>query len=183
MNSVISIGQTIKDKPEIKHINFPSFVPKSEIVYDDNDGTISNETNGDKWKEIKYRAYLLYIKYIKDDSEYQINISYELRSRFDNLMQTKDVWINQWIENKQEIIEIEQKNVEEKEVNIEYKISINDLLNMFNSVSIEMIQLLEYSFNRYRNNLNDEKAIELVRGKTQMTVSQYDSSIEFNPSI
>lgn len=166
---------------KIKYINFPSFVPKSEIVYDDKHGVIANITNGDKWKEMKYRSYMLYIKYIKDLSEYQINISYELRSRFDNLMLTKSVWMNQWIEDKGDIGDNESEEEKElKEEDIECKLSAIDLLNMFNEVSIEMIQLLDYSFNRYKNALNDQEQIDLVYGKTQMTV---DSSNTFHRSI
>ena len=170
------IMQYIKDKDNdndidfshIKYIDFPSFVPKSEIV----SSHISN-FNGDRWKEIKYRAYLLYIKYIENshESEYQINISYELRSRFDNLMQTKNVWMDEWVEDTESSSEILEQQEEHKE-DIEYKMRAYDLLNMFNSVSVDMIQLLEYSLNRYKNNLNDDDTIELVYGKTQMTTDR-----------
>ena len=70
----------------------------------------------------------------------------------DNLMLTKTVWMDQWIE----VRESEKEEEELKMEDIEYKIGAYDLLNMFNEVSVEMIQLLDYSFNRYKNALNDK---------------------------
>eukprot|EP01084_Bolivina_argentea_P148998 260372_1 len=154
----------------IININFPNYVPESEIVFD----SIILLDGYTKWKEIKYRACLLYIKYIKNESKYQVNLSYELRSRFDNLMENKDLWVNECEEEKSNNENNNQSDVDKQ---IKFMIKSKDLLNMFNEVSVEMIQLLEYSFNRYKHNLNEEE-MELVYGKTQMTVNE--SSTKFD---
>ena len=77
-------------------------------------------------KDIKWKAYQLYMKYVKTGGKYEINISYQSRLYLTQLMYDYDLWI---------------KN----------DISTDDLCELFKSSKDQMLKLIRYSFNRFRN--------------------------------
>ena len=98
---------------------------RSSIVYD----TVSvnfEDYNNHKIKNFKIIAYHLFKKYINPGCEMEINISGISRSEYETLMKDKKEWI---------------ENVE---------ISPRDLLILFDDICLEMYQLMDQSFERFK---------------------------------
>ena len=62
---------------------FPSHVPDVQFVY--------NYSFGDM--DVKAKIYEFYLKYIKPDSEFEINILDKTRKRFIDMMKDYDAWM------------------------------------------------------------------------------------------
>ena len=84
------IGDDVEERKEDKDraetdldIVFPSTVPTSEIIYND-DGDVS----------IKAKIYKFYLKYINKNSEFEINILDSTRKRLIDLMTDYHGWMN-----------------------------------------------------------------------------------------
>ncbi len=73
---------------------------------------------------MKEVAHRLYLKYVAEGSEFEINISYFVRSHFVQMMQDHDQWILTTM-------------------------SPADLLNLFQDIKLEMLMLLDYSYQRF----------------------------------
>ena len=69
------------------HWNFAENIPRSSIVYDD------DEKNDDVMHEMKNKAYQLYTKYVKNGAELEINIRGLTRKRLNRLMADYDHWM------------------------------------------------------------------------------------------
>jgi len=65
-------------------MKFPSSVPLSEIVFNDDGGNVS----------VKAKIYKFYLKYIKVNSEFEINILDSTRKRLIDTMKDYNVWMN-----------------------------------------------------------------------------------------
>merc|ERR1712228_86714 len=82
-----------------KLVDFPSNVPKSRIVYNDDDEDISKEYEGSHNEvnefvfHAKMKGFKLYNKYVADNSEYEINIGYDERVRLMNVFCDKQTLI------------------------------------------------------------------------------------------
>eukprot|EP01083_Nonionella_stella_P046685 124990_1 len=72
-------------------ITFPDGVPLSDIVY-------GEETESEPMATLKIKAHKLYLKYIADASEFEINISWRRRAHLHHLMGDYDQWMAQDIE-------------------------------------------------------------------------------------
>lgn len=116
-----------------------------EIVYSNSGKDDNLHDNQDMVfiKTVKQKARQLYIKYIKTSSEYEINISYELRLSYRNLLENE----NQWLENK------------------EYNDMVK-LRDMFDDCCVIMKRLITHSFTRFKQSkLFDKVKQELLGGK------------------
>eukprot|EP01084_Bolivina_argentea_P070531 128228_1 len=91
----------------------PDTVPLSAIVYDDK-------------IDIKHKAYLLYKKYISDDSPYTINISWKTRKNVMDLMRYYDQWM------------------------VNDRINNIRLLNLFDQCCNEMRETMQDSYTRFK---------------------------------
>eukprot|EP01084_Bolivina_argentea_P263484 445981_1 len=131
---------------------FKDFVPKSRIIYSFDEINIEN---------IKKMAHRLFIKYIDENSYFEINISSILRSNFIVLMKDEQKWMNY-----EGIIEI---NALDNISNLSKEIQLNDLsenqilnrninqlLLLFNEIVLEMYKLLSFSLSRFISNNQDE---------------------------
>ena len=96
-------------------IQLPDTVPLSEIVYDESLG-------------IKKKAYLLYKKYICDESVYMINISFRVKQKVSKIMKQYKM-----------DIEFEYENVDK------------DIMMVFDECSQEMRQIMLDSYSRYKS--------------------------------
>ena len=76
--------------------NFSASVPKSSIVYDHK--LVPHENRDDLIKFFKEIAHGLYEKYIVVNTEFEINISYQLRRWFQRQMENKVMWIESTID-------------------------------------------------------------------------------------
>mmetsp|Transcript_107669 Transcript_107669/g.131385 ORF Transcript_107669/g.131385 Transcript_107669/m.131385 type:complete len:461 (+) Transcript_107669:52-1434(+) len=115
MTSYIEFTQYEKLFDKHKHDPriFYDGVPESNIVY--------NES-----KDIKWKAYQLYMKYIASFSKYEINVSYHTRLYLTNLMDYYDVWIKTNISN-------------------------DELCDLFKKSKQEVMKLMRDAFNRFKN--------------------------------
>eukprot|EP01084_Bolivina_argentea_P018442 34335_1 len=77
------------DFKEQHNIVLPESVPKSDIVYNE-----ENKFNYNVLQILKHKAYGLYIKYIRIGSQFEINLSYRQRVELTNLMEDYDLWMN-----------------------------------------------------------------------------------------
>ena len=81
--------------------------------------------------EYRYKAYKLFDKYIRVGSEYEINISSEMRQYLTNIFQNKQLWLCN--------------------INNEMKMNEIKLYNLFNNCIQEMMNLLHFSTLRLRS--------------------------------
>jgi len=95
---------------------------------------VSNHENGaidksrysriiDAFKKI---AFLLYARYIREYSELEVNICFRERMRLNTLMQDESKWLN------------------------ETEISADELVRLFDRVCMEVYQLMNHTFYRFR---------------------------------
>ena len=99
--------------------------------------TIETKWNDDEMKDIKTKAYHIYNKYVKEDSSLEINISYkqrgDLKRKLDDL--------SRFLQNK--------------------AVGLQELLIIFDDVMDELIQLLQFSMNRFKNQSEFEQVVHL----------------------
>eukprot|EP01084_Bolivina_argentea_P156145 272111_1 len=109
------------DIPKIKCIDFPENIPNSLIVE-----MVENDSKNNSDTEFcaKMKAHKLYEKYILTGSEFEINISGVMKQSIDIL--------------------------ENKQLLIECNIHLKDLILLFEPIKHEMIQLLQFSFFRFK---------------------------------
>lgn len=126
----------------------PSNCPKSFIVYFDHETEQELDleqyyfsTNIEDLKySIQYKAWLLYKKYIERQSEYEINISFMVRSKIKRSF-TCDI-NNEYVYND--------------------NASLSDLLYLFNPVCDQLYSLLNSSYDRFQSTTEFEKIQNLV---------------------
>lgn len=131
--------QDIKDLAKLP-FNLPSTVPKSSIVYGrpfDKD-----DSNEDFKKKIKRKAFILFNKYIKIGSEYEINIAYRLRREMTLSMGNLDEFL--------------EKDISELE-----------LLMIFDECCAEMITLVQDAFRRFTTTTQFFKLSDLIFVKSE----------------
>lgn len=110
----------------IKLFKFPSNIPMSSIINENNMKQSDIEMDGNTLlRECKIKAHKLYNKYIKINSEFEINIS---SSERDNLSNVLDDLNNL----------------------LKLNMNLRDLFLLFNSSKDEMYTLQTYSFCRYQ---------------------------------
>ena len=106
-------------------------IPRSQIVYGNHDDIIykdyiSSELLTDELLFVKLKGYMLYEKYIQEFSTFQVNIPYEQRNKFDQLMgDSLEQWFN---------------------MNITYK----EIYILFKTPLKELKKLMKFSFFRYK---------------------------------
>ena len=100
-------------------IKLPEHIPKSAIVYGDARGN-------NRVENCKIKAWALYTKYICVNSDFEINIPGEMRSRYKRLMKNYHEWINE---------------------NQQY--DLNKLLLLFDPLIEQMMSLMTDSFRRF----------------------------------
>ena len=113
---------TIEFDQRWKQLTFKKYIPIPKVVHS-TDGCL------------KQIAFDLFSKYIVSGSEYEINISYKLRTQFMALMDDYSVWMNN--------DEMERKKI----------------LKMFDNVASEMYALLMYSFVRFKSLLGSKSTV------------------------
>ena len=124
-------------------ITLPKTVPQSTIVFaeydNDNDDSGNNKDskNGDWIKCTKIKCYLLYCKYLRVGSEYELNIGWKTRQNLSQLLDNKEKWMAN-------------ETIDEK-----------TLLLIFNSSAREMINLINGSFTRFKSNPKFKKLVML----------------------
>ena len=94
--SEISVKYNHVDPEQIGNMetlySFSSSIPRSSIIYDHK--SIPYQNRNDLIKFFKEIAYKLYEKYIVVSTEFEINISHQLRHWFQRQMNNKKLWIN-----------------------------------------------------------------------------------------
>lgn len=113
-------------------IKLPEYVPRSAIVYGDAKGK-------NRIENCKIKGWCLYIKYIQEGSDFEINIPGEMRRKYKRLMEDYDEWINQ---------------------NDQY--DMNKLLVLFDPLIEQMISLLTDSFRRFQSTKQFLKLRQLI---------------------
>lgn len=134
-------------------IIWPENVPRSLIVYGENDKDDKLDYDNDMqfYYVCKKKAKLLFEKYINTSSEYEVNLSYTVRNKLISLMRNESLWMlnnNKYQRNKQN------KNVE--------KMSLTDLLHIFDTVIGEVFSLMQDAFNRFKNTNDFGKVKKLI---------------------
>ena len=112
-----------------EHILHPTFcddIPISLLI-----NNIKKEYKIMNIKSLKILAYNLYLKYIKLESEYEINISYLKRNYYITLMDNKTLWFNN------------------------DTINEDSLFTLFDDIILIMYDLMDGSFSRFIYNTND----------------------------
>lgn len=94
-------------------------MPRSDIVFNAKDSV--------DIKGFKDRAYKLYQKYIKTETELQISVSYETRRAMEEQMDAHERWMSE-----------------------ENTIAEEDLANVFDDAAREIMRLLENSKTRFQ---------------------------------
>ena len=102
-------------------------VPKSEIIFKENCNINNKSINKDKIDYCKRIAIELYLKYIAIDSEYEINISSDMRNILIKYLDNSDTWMN---------------NINVNE---------NDLFILFDDCRSEVYKLMVFSFTRIKS--------------------------------
>eukprot|EP01084_Bolivina_argentea_P139994 246225_1 len=120
-----------------ERIKFPSNVPRSHLIYEDD---INFETNNFKDRS-KYKIYKLYCKYVKVGCELEINVSHRTRNALSSMIDHLDIWMN---DNKYQDLD-----------------SIF-LMHIFDKSIVQMIDLLKSSFSRFRQSNQFAKLSKLV---------------------
>ena len=122
---------------------FPSNIPKSEIIMKMNTG--ANETN------TKINALLdLCIKYIFDESEFQVNISYKQRCYINSFFGINTTYYAaaNVKRNKSKYFDAALNSINSNE----FGINISNLFTLFDDAKREIIQLIGYSWDMFRKN-------------------------------
>lgn len=114
-----------------------------QIVYDKSSNKYKSDDE-EFVKDIKQKAHKLYVKYIRTSSEYEINISYELRLSYKTLLDNQVIWL------------------ENKEFN-----DLIKLRDMFDNCCIIMKRLINHSFTRFRNSKYFDKIENEIRGSNK----------------
>ena len=136
--SVFQVGNRIT-----KYYDLPNDIVKSEIVYPGyykdpcphiNSFSVKQYMKKNKIQDQKERmkrykeiAYEIFDKYIRTGSEYEINISYQVRMKYMSLMASRNNWIH--------------------EMNI---MDENELCRLFEDCYDEMIRLMSQSYSRFK---------------------------------
>ena len=155
------------DKNELNHddnwnpnmfLKYPiNDMPKSDIVYDSMSDLgkkyefyIKGIDDEIKAKRVEFiiRSYLLYVKYIKSDAEFQLNISFDTRSKLTQIMDSLGDWINY--------------DEFDKMTNTEI---MKYLYDIFDDCLQQMHTLLTNSFTRYQMSLLYEEFVRIWRQK------------------
>eukprot|EP01083_Nonionella_stella_P033121 90687_1 len=101
----------------VRLIEFPSYIPASAIVQCREYETVETA--------MKIKAHKLYKKYIESGTELEVNMSFDLRFRFSNLMNNLPQFLS-------------------------YKVKTNDMLLLFDKAKAEMKTLMFYALNRFQ---------------------------------
>ena len=117
----LSANNDIRDI--ISKIDLPSNIPNSSIIYKF-ENEMSDDDIADKCRKIRNIISKLSDKYIFGKGEYQINISYSIKSEFDGLIDSEE-----WIDND--------------------SLSCHQLYTIFDKCIIEMFQLMTHSLRRF----------------------------------
>lgn len=137
-STVFEVGNRIT-----KYYDLPKDIVKSEIVYPgyykDPCPHLSSlsvekylkknkiEDDKERMKRYKEIAYAIFDKYIRSGSEYEINVSYQVRMKYMHLMSNKSDWINKM------------DDMDE-----------NELCRLFEDCYDEMIRLMSQSYSRFK---------------------------------
>ena len=111
------------DSKEFVFIEFAENVPRSDIV---EKNQIKSGEKEETERSIKMMAHELYGKYIRVHSEFQINISSRQRQRAAEMLENVDVLVN----------------------NTDFKVM--DAVKLMEAARKEMLQYLQYSFERFK---------------------------------
>ena len=98
------------------------------------------------FRMLEEMGYQLYIKYVKVNSKYEINISSALRYDFANYFQNCE---NGYNDHDIDDDEIENKDDGNNDFNLKYGSSIIKLFELFWEANLEMVHLLGFSFKRF----------------------------------
>eukprot|EP01083_Nonionella_stella_P108004 313560_1 len=125
------------------YIELPDGLPDSKIVFPHEDEKSTSYSDVDHVvQQFKHSAYLLYQKYIKEGSMYEINISFYMRNTLISQMDDYNKWMR--------------KN----------SINANDLMDIFNEAMNEMYYLMKPSYLRFQVDLEEtdfDSAISTIR--------------------
>ena len=122
-----SLSLTIDRNADV-HIRFANDMPLSVIVHGYNKDEIKKSEKR-IMKQCKESAYLLYTKYILSGSEFEVNISYRVRSALHGLMSSYMAWVE------------------------DDTMSTDVLLQIFDDSVSELYRLLKHSFHRFNTKL------------------------------
>ena len=133
-------------------IIWPLNVPKSIIVFGENEKDDEMDYDDDMqfYYICKIKAKKLFEKYINTSSEYEVNLSYSVRNKLLSLMRNESLWM---LNNN--------KHRRTKKSRIE-KMSLIDLMHIFDDVMAEVFQLMQDAFNRFKNTNQFDKVKNLI---------------------
>ena len=123
-------GFDVHDIPRLKPINFPDNIPISQIILSEEEKSgNNNDIDSDKLPLIiaKIKALKLYNKYIRSDSEFEINIGETVKKELDDI----------FLMDSQRLIE--------------FNINLKDLILLFKPVTIYIIETLTFSLYRFKD--------------------------------
>eukprot|EP01083_Nonionella_stella_P056644 149045_1 len=118
-------------------------LPKSAIVYNED---ISN----------KEKCYLLYEKYIRPGSEYEINISGGLRTKYRDMLDDKTKWMKQ----------------------ISFTIDMATMADLFDKCNEVNLGLMKHSFTRFRNGKEWKGVVKAIAMKQSIDIDPKNYSMD-----
>ena len=131
----LSQYKNLLSSENVNKLNLPKEIPKSSIIYEYFE---RNQAKNDIVKDnmfirkLKEISFEFYVKYIKSNSEFEINISYFMRMKYIEIMDNHDQWIN-YVPS-----DLESKNNMELFMN-----------NLFDPIIEEMYSLMHGALNRF----------------------------------
>ena len=119
-------------------ISFPSNIPLSAIIED-----TQCADDGDVVVRMKVMAHKLYLKYIREQSEFEINIGSRLRRHSDAILGDLD-------------------RLKENQ-----SIKIKDLVELIEASRMEMFKYLEHSYTRFKRRKEWKRVESVLRGHSR----------------
>ena len=151
----------------LKLTRFPSSIPMSSIVEEDIVLSKFNKMKNNAY-EYKLKGYKLFDKYIKTDSEFEINISWQQRNAWMSMMSTAS---NLW-------------------AFMQTKVDLNELLLLVEDSKNVMRELMDHSLFRFKSYDSFNEIIQALsaidsheHSKSSMNLSSILSSIGSLPSL
>eukprot|EP01083_Nonionella_stella_P039946 108641_1 len=114
--------------------NFIENAPKSSIVYQN---AVNESDEQTKMNSLKTKAHSLYLKYVREGAQFEINISFNERFKLINLMSDKEKWMDE-----------------------KWDVSVQDLCDVFAISSDQIYRLMVDSTTRFKTNTGFKRYVD-----------------------
>merc|ERR1712062_572860 len=129
---VISIFNLNPSEHGVDLMEFPSSIPISEIIESEEDDIESLDVNEHQMRRAKVKAHKLYHRYIEDESQFEINISWTERMRLKKLLSDLNILLSA-------------------------KMSAIELLLLFEKSKTDMYGYMKHHMDNFENSIEFEK--------------------------